>query len=472
MIKDDGRNGFGRFDVVVVGAGPAGIAASVRAAESGARVALVDDNPSPGGQIWRKESRLDETRRSESPRGESKGRANSEARSWFERLQASKVLVMSQTRIFDQPRSGALSAECGKQAFELEYSRLVLATGARELFLPFPGWTLPGVMGAGGLQAQVKSGLPVRGKKVIVAGTGPLLLAVAAFLKEHGAEVPMILEQTTWSRMFRFAAVLLPHPEKLLQAFQLRRQLSGVRMVTNGWVIEVHGQAHGEGHRDAKLQAVTFSAGGSEGNQAKNNETRKETLPCDYLACSYHLVPNIELAALLGCRIKQGFVEVDDFQRTSIESVFCAGEPTGIGGVELALVEGEIAGLAAAEQITLNQIALDQTKDVRGLLRRSARLRRLSGAMDWAFQLQPGLRHLPQPETIICRCEDVTWSQLNRHQGWRSAKLQTRCGMGPCQGRICGAAVRFLLDWEPQSVRPPVFPVRLGALAGGGHGAT
>jgi len=182
---------------------------------------------------------------------------------------------------------------------------------------------------------------------------------------------------------------------------------------------------------------------------------RTETIPCDYLACGFHLVPNIELPMLLGCQIRNGLVMVDELQRTSLPDIFCAGEPTGIGGLELALVQGQIAGLAAANQTSIPQ----------GLFRQQKKARRFARGLDRTFQLRPELRTLPQPETIVCRCEDVPFSRLRQHTSWRAAKLQSRCGMGPCQGRICGPATQFLLQWNPDSVRPPVFPARVESLA-------
>ena len=149
------------FDVVVIGGGPAGIAAAVRAAECGVEVAIVDDNKSLGGQIWRQTSSLD-THASEGAR-------------WFNRLEKAEVATFCGKRVFYQPEPGVLICEGDDHVLELRYRNLVLATGARERFLPFPGWTLPNVMGAGGLQAMVKSGLPIAGKCVVVAGTGPLL---------------------------------------------------------------------------------------------------------------------------------------------------------------------------------------------------------------------------------------------------------------------------------------------------------
>src|SRR6202049_1732274 len=182
-----------KFEVLVVGAGPAGMAAATRAGESGVHAGLVDDNFSPGGQIWR---------------GGVEG-GNPQAAGWMERLQAAQVVKLCGVRVFHQPETGVLLAETKDEICELRYDKLILATGARERFLPFPGWTLPNVMGAGGLQAMVKSGLPIHGKRVVVGGTGPLLLAVAAYLRKHGAEIPIICEQTSWGILSVFDTALL-----------------------------------------------------------------------------------------------------------------------------------------------------------------------------------------------------------------------------------------------------------------------
>ena len=170
-------------DVLIVGAGPAGLAAAYRAAENGLRVVVVDDNPAAGGQIWR---------------GEQTKPASREAQAWFERIRSVDIQLINGARVFQQPQAGVLLAETPSGVCELRYEKLILATGARERFLPFPGWTLPNVMGAGGLQALVKTGLKIEGKKVVVAGSGPLLLAVAAYLRSRGADVLLIAEQAPW----------------------------------------------------------------------------------------------------------------------------------------------------------------------------------------------------------------------------------------------------------------------------------
>ncbi len=416
-------------DLLIVGAGPSGLAAAYHAARNGLRVTVVDDNPAAGGQIWR---------------GDKDKPASPEARAWFEKIRSVDIRFVEGARVFQQPGPGTLLAETRYDVLELSYTNLILATGARERFLPFPGWTLPNAMGAGGLQALVKTGLPIEGKRVVVAGSGPLLLAVAAYLRGHGAEVLLIAEQATSMRLARFGFGLIGQKGKLSQASVLKKDLSrkgakaqrrGVKYLTSCWAVAAHGQD--------KLESVTLFRRGKRWQEA-----------CDYLACGFHLVPNLELAELLGCVIEHGAVKVDQFQETTVPQVYSAGESTGIGGLELSLVEGEIAGLAVAGK----HEAARKLFPVRDKQRKFAEL------LNRTFALRDELKQLVQPETIVCRCEDVTYDRLRAHSSWRAAKLQTRCGMGSCQGRVCGGAVEFLFGWRAESVRPPVLPVRVESL--------
>jgi NADPH-dependent 2,4-dienoyl-CoA reductase/sulfur reductase-like enzyme len=406
-------------DVLVIGAGPAGLAAATRAAETGASVAMVDDNPHPGGQIWRAAA----------------GKAPQDAARWIHSAEQHQVEWIAGARVFAAPAPNRIAVEKFDGELELGYRSLILATGARERFLPFPGWTLPNVMGAGGLQALAKSGLPVEGKKIVIAGSGPLLLAVAKYMKEHAADVRLIAEQATQSALLAFGLRLAAHPGKLIQAVGLRAALLGIPYLTSCWPVAAEGKD--------KLEAVTLSRG-----------ERTWTERCDYLACGFGLVPNTEIAALLGCRLSDGSVAVDEQQQTSITNVYSAGEATGIGGLELALVEGEIAGFAAA----------GASARARTLFAARDRYRKFAEALEHAFAPREELKALPREETLVCRCEDVTLGRVRSCTGWREAKLHTRCGMGPCQGRVCGAAVEFLLGWKSESVRPPVFPTRIESL--------
>jgi NADPH-dependent 2,4-dienoyl-CoA reductase/sulfur reductase-like enzyme len=426
-----------RTEVLVIGAGPSGIAAATAAAEMGKEVILLDDNRAPGGQIWRGESTAADVGRANKGRGSSEGRSKGHA---IRRLMCSGANICSGYRVFDIAGTNIVRALCedsgGAETVSFQFDQLVLATGARERFLPFPGWTLPGVLGAGGLQALVKGGFPIAGERVVVAGTGPLLLAVGAHLVQYDARVVSVNEQASMAQMLPFAASLALQPGKVWQGLRYRAALRGTPYRTHCWPVAAVADKQGKG-----VSAVRLTDG---------SRTWEE--PCDLLACGFHLVGNTELAELLGCSIRDGCVQVDKEQRTSVANIFCAGEPTGIAGLEAARLQGRIAGLACAGRKSL------------WLQKRAAVERGFGAGLEKAFVLRMELKLLAEPQTIVCRCEDVTLAQLAERTGWTDAKLQTRCGMGPCQGRICGPAVETLLGWRPCSVRPPIFPVPLGAL--------
>ncbi len=408
--------------VVIIGAGPAGLAAAFTAAKKNHRVTVVDDNPAVGGQIWR---------------GEKRKHAALESAEWFDKFQAAQVNFIGGAKVVAHPQPNLLVAETFDGVCELVYEKLILATGARERFLPFPGWTLPNVAGAGGLQALVKSGLSVAGKRIVVSGSGALLLAVAAYLRKHEAEVLLIAEQTPLKRLMKFAVGLLGDAEKLMQAIALKKTLFGVPYLTDCYVTKAHGED--------RLTGVTLKRG-----------ERTWEVECDYLACGFHLLPNPELALLLGCATRNGAVQVDQLQQTSVENIYCAGESTGIGGLELSLIEGQIAGFAAT----------GQSDKAEKLFQGRAKAQGFADLLNDTFALRDELKKLAQATTIVCRCEDVPFERLQKQSGWREAKLHTRCGMGACQGRICGGATEFLFGWNAESIRPPAFPCRVGTLVG------
>jgi D-hydroxyproline dehydrogenase subunit alpha len=410
--------------IVVIGGGPAGIAAASAAAENGARVTMIDEGPAPGGQIWRP------ALHSHSPRA---------AQRWSARLAAARADILGSTSVVDIERRDhrfVVVAESPGTGREVVADAIVLATGARERFLPFPGWTLPNVVGVGGAQALAKNGTSFRGKRVVIAGSGPLLLPVAAYLARGGAKVLTVAEQAPPANVARFAASLWRRPRTLAQAIALRSAFATTRFSTGTWVAGARG--------DSTVREVTLTDGRS---------TR--TLDCDVLCAAFGLVPNTELARLLGCEIVGGVVRADDAQATTIADVYCCGEPTGIGGVDLALVEGEIAGLAAAGVVASENLAA-----------RRAVHRREAASLERAFALRPELLALADAETIVCRCEDVRWGAIDRRWSARQAKLYTRLGMGPCQGRVCGAALECLLGWPADSVRVPTQPARSRTLIG------
>ena len=419
-------------EVLVVGAGPGGIAAATAAANAGCRVTLLDDNPRTGGQIWRRGATTVE------PGETSEDRRRNRA---IAALHKSGAEVLHLHRVFASSQPSTLDAlhEPGNAPAHIvrfRYRKLILATGARECFLPFPGWTLPGVFGAGGLQAMVAGGFPVRGKRILVAGSGPLLLAVAAHLQTFGASVVSVAEQAPLRRLIPFTTGLLRSPGKIWQGLRYRLSLRKTPYHTGCWPIKVLPHAS-----LPQLRAVQLTDG---------KRTWEEA--CDFLACGFHLVPNTELPQLLGCALDGAFVKVSAQQESSQPNVFCVGEPTGIAGLDAALHQGEIAGRACA--------GLGSPR----LAAKARRERDFGLRLGRAFTLRPELRSLPRPDTIVCRCEDIPFSSFANRSGWTDAKLQSRCGMGPCQARVCGPAVHFLLGWKNASVRPPLFPVPLYAL--------
>ncbi len=414
------------YDVAVIGAGPAGVAAATRASEAGASVALFDEGAGPGGQIWRPGVRAT---------------PSAAARGWLARLAATHVRLYRSASVVDVWRSGAelhLVTESRGAGQEVSAAAVIIATGARERFLPFPGWTLPNVIGIGGAQALLKSGCSFRGKRVVIAGTGPLLLPVAASLSHAGAEVLLVAEQAPAANVAAFLGSLWRRPSTIVQAAVLRAAFLRTAYATGTWVKEARGES--------VVREVMLTDGKS-----------IRSLECDVLCAAFGLVPNLELARLLGCAIDHGAVVVNAEQAADVPEggVYCCGEPTGIGGVELALVEGEIAGLAA----TGRNIPSD-------LVSRRARLRDDARRLERAFALRRELFTLAAADTIVCRCEDVRMSDLDHRRIPRQAKLLTRVGMGPCQGRVCGPALECLMGWPADSVRLPTQPAQVSTLAG------
>lgn len=412
-----------RYDVLVCGAGPAGLAAAHAAASHGARVGLIDAQSRPGGQIWRHDLRFGA--------GRAARRAIAAATRGAQWLGGAQIVAAE---------PGELLVERAEGAAHLGYERLVIATGARELLLPFPGWTLPGVTGAGALQALVKQGWPIAGRRVVVAGTGPLLLAVAAGLRNHGARLLVILEQAPAPRVRRFAWGLAKTPRTAAQALRLRLELAGIPYRYGEFVEAAHG--------DGRLQSVSI-----------RTPRGLAHLECEQLAVGYGLVPNVELAELLGCRLDRSgphaAVATDARLRTSLPGVYAAGEARGVGGAAAARIEGRIAGLGACGQ---EAAAARLAGAQRGA-------RRFAARVAGCFSLDRRLYALATPETIVCRCEDVPLGGLAGFDDGRAAKLATRCGMGACQGRICGDILAALGRYAQPAAAAPLFPVQLSTLS-------
>lgn len=413
------------FDILVIGAGPAGMSAAQVAANAGSSVGIVDDNALPGGQIWRQGP-------GHPPAGPAKALVDALS-------QRPNVTLLSGSRVVQALEGQRLLIEDAERGEVIGYNKLILATGARERFLPYPGWVLPGVTGAGGLQALIKGGMPVQGERVVIAGTGPLLWAAAATAREHGAHVAAIVEQAAPHSVLRFAAGLVHTPAKIWQALRMRFDLRATRYLCGAHVLEAGG--------DTRLTHVRIRQG--------SEEIR---IDCDRLACGFGLVSNVLMGTAVGCRVEESLngavLAVDAWQATSVPNVYAAGECTGVGGMELSSVEGRIAAYSA----------LGNDAAARRLFAERERYRRFAARMHRAFALDPTLRNLATPDTVLCRCEDVAFGEVARHRSWRDAKLHTRCGMGPCQGKICGEAASFCFGWSSNGQRPPFSPAKIETL--------
>lgn len=456
-------------DLAVVGAGPAGLAAAVTAADRGLSVTLLDAGERPGGQFHRHaagEAHPDTRhgRRHYAPRAR---RLEAHRRTGRVRyLPAHHVWT-----VVPHPGPGAaawtLHAVAGpdETPATVHARAVLLATGAYERQLPFPGWTLPGVLGAGGAQALLKSGPVLPGGRVIVAGSGPLLLAVAGSLAAAGVRVPAVVEAADYTAYARALPALLRNPAKLtegtLHGGALLRHTT--RLLTRHAVTAAHGTT--------RVEAVTVTRLDRDWRPVPGTARR---VPCDVLAVGHGLVPQLELATGLGCATRRTpddtpALVVDADQATTVPGVWAAGETAGVGGADLALTEGEIAADAIAH--ALRGTPRDPRRTA-ALARRRARQRAFADAMAAAHRPGPGWTAWLDDTTEVCRCEEVTAGRVREAvteygaHDTRTVKLLTRAGMGWCQGRMCGQAVARLAGEPPPPDRRPLScPVPLGHLA-------
>jgi D-hydroxyproline dehydrogenase subunit alpha len=435
-----------RYDVAVVGAGPAGMAAASTAAEAGCRVALVDAGPAAGGQYWR---------------GSDPG------------VPLSSVDVMTGSAVWFVSPGFVLHRLGGST---VTARRLVFATGAYDRALPFPGWDLPGVVTPGAAQALLKgSGVPV-GSRVVVAGAGPFLLPVATALLAAGVEVAGVYEAGDPTRYARALGAVAGAGGKLREAAGYLTTLARHRVPyrTRHAVVAAHGVA--------SVSSVDVGRLDRSGGLRIGPVRRVE---CDALAVGYGFTPQLELPLTLGCATRLDVdgslvLTVDVAGRTSVPKVYAAGEVTGVGGAALAQVEGRLVGagvaLAAGRPSPLSEMELTR------LLRRRAALRHFAALMHRVHQPPAGWPSWLAENTVVCRCEDVPLRRIRTAietlgaTDARTVKSLCRPGMGWCQGRVCGYAVAELTarqrgrtptaaDLAAFANRPIAQPVRLGDIA-------
>ncbi|MFJ3826986.1 FAD-dependent oxidoreductase [Streptomyces sp. NPDC090046] len=450
-------------DLAVVGAGPAGLAAAVTAARLGLRVTLLDAGDRPGGQFYRHPAPGLGAARPEALHHGWDGFATREA-ALRAHESAGRIRHLAGHHVWTVlPHEDAwiLHAVAGhapeERAATVTARAVLIATGAYERQLPFPGWTLPGVVGAGGAQAMLKGGLVLPGKRVVVAGSGPLLLAVAGSLAAAGAAVPAVVEAAAYTAYAGRVPALLRNPGKLVEAAGYGGALARhhVRLLTRHAVTEAHGAD--------RVEAVTVARLDRNWRPLVGTARR---IPCDALAVGHGLVPQLELATGLGCATRpapDGTVALvlDAGQRTSVPGIWSAGETGGIGGAQLAMIEGELAAHSVAGAPPAPR-----------LIRSRARLRAFADAMAAAHRPGEGWTGWLRDDAVVCRCEEVSAGRIREAtdglgaRDARTVKLLTRAGMGWCQGRMCGPAVAALAGEGPAADRRPLScPVPLRHLA-------
>lgn len=490
MATEPGRIG-GHVDLVIVGGGPAGMAAAVTVLDGGGTVCLIDGGHRLGGQFWRQPG---------GPGVAGLGPATPDAT--YRRLAGALEQHRISGRLDPRLRHHAWTvtrADDGVAVHVMDRSRagrrgdgraavvtgraLLIATGAHDRHLPFPGWDLPGVFSAGGMQALLKGNGVSVGTRVVVGGTGPFLLPVAAGLARAGVRV-RVLEANDPRRWARHVRAALGIPGKAAEAIRYAAVLSAHRVPVSfrSAVVAAHGTD--------RVEAVTIARLDRSGRLIPDSGER---IDVDAVGVGWGFTPQLDLAVTLGCELTDGpdgneVVAVDAGQRSSVPGVLVAGEACGVGGAELAVAEGHLAGATVLDDLTgglptdhatREPVVHPSPREVRAWRSMIRRHRAFATAMWDAHPLPAGWTDWLTDATVVCRCEEVDVATVRAAtaagaSGPRQLKQLTRVGMGLCQGRICSTAAACLAPGGsgglgdagrvPASERLVADPVPLGAL--------
>lgn len=455
-------------DLAILGAGPAGLAAAGEAVAHGLRVAVVDDNPRAGGQYFRQPP----------------AQFRRDGGSWFDKeatrvaellrvLDHPSITYLPDTVVWDVPAPDTLAVAGGERSGRVRGRALLIAAGAHDRPVPFPGWTLPGVISAGGAQNLLKGNRIVPGRRIVVAGNGPLLFVVAASLVRAGAEVAAVVEAAPINRRLLHAwPSMLAAPKILRQALDYRLSLlrAGVPVRTGMTVVAARGA---DAVQDAAIAPIALDG--------SVDRAVSETIACDALVVGFGLTPSVELLRLIGCELgynrgRGGWLAVrSDRMETSVANVFAAGDGAAIGGVEIALLEGRLVGLEVAARLGRAGNAEQRRAALRDQLDRTDKFRR---AIEAIFAGPSHYLGLLTADTVVCRCEEVTHGELQARQAEAldsmiQLKSTTRAGMGRCQGRNCMATLASIVSEASGTpiaglnyprTRPPVRPIAIGDL--------
>lgn len=456
------------FDVVVIGAGPAGMSAAVRCAQAGLATLLVDEQPGPGGQIYRGITTPAIADRAVL------GDDYWHGETLVDRMRGSTVDYRPRTTAWSVMPDGAgqfahweIGLSSAGQSRLARARHVIVATGAQERPFPIPGWTLPGVMTAGAAQILLKTAGLVAGGKTVIAGTGPLLYLLVAQLAAAGARIERVLEiaRSTPSEMGAASAwdfVRSPYLTKGLAIW--RRAHRAAPFDTGVTALHVTG--------DTAVTGIAYQCNG-----------RDYHVEADTVLLHQGVVPGINLTRALGCAhewnaLQRCFtVKRDTWGATTVEGISVAGDGAAIRGARVAELEGEIAALDVLSRLGAVSVA---HRDAAAAPLRVALRRWLRGRAFLDARYRPSdTTCIPDGDTIVCRCEEITAAQvadMTDHgvTGPNQMKGLLRCGMGPCQGRLCGLTVTEIVARQcgltPDEtgyyrLRFPIKPVTLQELA-------
>lgn len=455
-------------ELIVLGAGPAGMSAALAAAEHGTHVTLIDENHDGGGQVYRPTPRSFRSVRDASPE-RAKGDALRMA------LHGSTIHRHFRHVVWNVSPGFRVDATGPNGTVAWSAPAMVVATGTTERVIPFPGWTTPGVIGLGAATILLKSQRMLPGRSTIVAGCGPLLAAVAVGILKAGGEVRAVIDMASPTDWLRQLPSLASNPGLLMRGAQwiMALRKAGIPIYSRHGIREI--QHTGQG------LSVTVGRVDAQGAPESGPEQRLEV---ECVAVGHGLMPGTEVTRILRAqhrydRLAGGWIAVTGQNcESTIPGLFIAGDAAGIAGADAAAKHGTLAGLAAAHRVGRIDTSHFEAQALSCRAHHN-KAKRFGSAMSGLMALRPAQVAAIAADTIVCRCEDVTRQEIDTAldegaTNVNQVKAWTRCGMGPCQGRSCGDVIGELVGSRLQSReragcftgRPPLRPVRLDDLTG------
>ena len=451
-----------KYDVAIIGAGPAGLAAGALTARAGLATIVLDENPAPGGQIYRAITTTPVQRK------EILGSDYWHGRELVSDLEASGARLATGATVWSVSRDLEIGVSHGGQTHLINARRIIVATGALERPFPIPGWTLPGVMTAGGAQTLLKSSGLVPEGRVVLAGTGPLLWLLASQILRAGGAITAILDTTprqNYLRALRHAPAFVLSPYLMKGLALMAEARRKVRIISGVTRLEAVG--------DGKLKEIIFATGNGVATR----------MAADMLLLHQGVVPNVNLAMSIGIGHRWDALqlcwvpELDRYGNSSVQGIAIAGDGAGIGGAGAAAERGRLAAIAAVKALAPE--ATSRLPAEQAILQKLTKAEAGRAFLDTLYQPPDNFRIPADDSTLVCRCEEVTAGQIRATvalgcEGPNQMKSFLRCGMGPCQGRLCGltvtesiAAARGVSPGEVgyYRLRPPVKPIPLAEIA-------